>query len=222
MKEIKKREYLSKYKRKQREIKNLSMAAQIALDTRKFEIELYWKRAAYFWAFIAADIAAFALIYARMEENGDYKKFILMIIFSMLGVFFSVGWYFANRGSKYWQENWEDHIGVLVTKEAGPIFKYHKAPNDPFFKLNGNYPFSVSRINQFLSLLTAIFWLGLFEFSLCCAMAKTGISVYGVVLSAIVSFVVVIMLIWYMYYFVRNDKAKLIGVCDKDTIFIRQ
>ena len=30
-----------------------------ALDIRKFEIELYWKRAAYFWTFIAATLAGY-------------------------------------------------------------------------------------------------------------------------------------------------------------------
>ena len=32
----------------------LETALEHALDIRKFEIELYWKRAAYVWAFIAA------------------------------------------------------------------------------------------------------------------------------------------------------------------------
>ena len=33
--------------------KKLENAFKTALDTRKFEIELYWKRTTYFWAFIA-------------------------------------------------------------------------------------------------------------------------------------------------------------------------
>ena len=34
-------------------------AHKIALDVRKFEIELYWKRATYFWTFIAATLAEY-------------------------------------------------------------------------------------------------------------------------------------------------------------------
>jgi hypothetical protein len=34
-------------------------ALDIALDTRKFEISLYWQRAAYFWALIAAAFAGY-------------------------------------------------------------------------------------------------------------------------------------------------------------------
>lgn len=164
METIKAEDYLSKYSKRQRKIKSLSQAAQIALDTRKFEIDLYWKRATYFWAFIAADIAAFALIFARMGT--EVEKYVLMTVFSFLGVLFSLGWYFVNRGSKYWQENWEDHIGILITKEAGPIFKYRKSPKHKLRKLNGYYPFSVSKVNQFLSGVTTIAWFVLFEISL--------------------------------------------------------
>lgn len=34
-------------------------ALAYALDIRKFEIDLYWKRASYFWTFIAATFAGF-------------------------------------------------------------------------------------------------------------------------------------------------------------------
>src|SRR5258706_16354530 len=37
-------------------------ALQHALDIRKFEIDLYWRRATYFWAFIAAAFAAYAAV----------------------------------------------------------------------------------------------------------------------------------------------------------------
>jgi tRNA A-37 threonylcarbamoyl transferase component Bud32 len=34
-------------------------ALKQALDIRKFEIDLYWKRATYFWAFIAVSFAGY-------------------------------------------------------------------------------------------------------------------------------------------------------------------
>jgi hypothetical protein len=40
----------------------LEKALEHALDIRKFEIELYWKRASYFWTLIAAAFAAYFLI----------------------------------------------------------------------------------------------------------------------------------------------------------------
>ncbi|EIJ8446517.1 hypothetical protein LJP04_004306, partial [Salmonella enterica] len=39
-------------------------ALTYALDIRKFEIDLYWKRASYFWAFIAATFAGFITLQA--------------------------------------------------------------------------------------------------------------------------------------------------------------
>lgn len=38
-------------------------AFKLAVDTRKFEIELYWKRATYFCAFIAMTFAGYGLVY---------------------------------------------------------------------------------------------------------------------------------------------------------------
>lgn len=41
-------------------------ALQFALDIRKFEIDLYWKRATYFWAFLAVTLAGyFTLLVAK-------------------------------------------------------------------------------------------------------------------------------------------------------------
>lgn len=42
----------------QRQVKALEQAH----DIRKFEIDLYWKRAAYFWTFIAATFAGYFLL----------------------------------------------------------------------------------------------------------------------------------------------------------------
>ena len=37
-------------------------ALERALDIRKFEIDLYWKRTVYFWTFIAATSASFVVV----------------------------------------------------------------------------------------------------------------------------------------------------------------
>nr|WP_246236178.1 hypothetical protein [Acerihabitans arboris] len=68
-----------------------------ALDIRKFEIELYWKRATYFWTFIAATLAGFMAIQSSSSTN----KTDLSILLCSLGIVFSFGWLCVNRGSKY-------------------------------------------------------------------------------------------------------------------------
>jgi len=139
-------------------------ALKTALDTRKFEIELYWKRATYFWAFIAASFTAyFVLLTSDKVEAHKY----LTIIISIIGYLFSLGWYLVNRGSKYWQENWERHVSNLEGKIQGPLFGIIKMPERNYFwKPLKGYPYSVSKVNQFLSLIFTIFWFGIFIYSL--------------------------------------------------------
>lgn len=142
----------------------LENAFKTALDTRKFEIELYWKRTTYFWAFIAFFFSMY--IVALNSENINKHKHITILI-SLFGYLFSLGWYFVNRGSKYWQENWERHVANLEGGIQGDLFKMLKMPEEnlitrPFKE----YPFSVSKVNQFLSLVMSIVWLGIFFYSI--------------------------------------------------------
>src|SRR5205085_3893705 len=75
-------------------------ALKYALDIRKFEIELYWKRAAYFWTLIAASFAGyFALQNVDPAKRNEPSIFIITCI----GFVLSFAWYLVNRGSKYWQ-----------------------------------------------------------------------------------------------------------------------
>ena len=50
-------------------------ALALALDVRKFEIELYWKRATYFWAFLAVILAGYFALLASKDlpcaEKGE-------------------------------------------------------------------------------------------------------------------------------------------------------
>lgn len=172
---------------------------EIALETRKFEIDLYWKRTTYYWAFSAAIIAAYALVYTKKDPGvGSYT---LLSVLALCGVVFSLGWYLANRGSKYWQENWEDHIAQQITRHYGPIFKILKHPKRQKRLWGiGGFPFSVSKINQLTSGFLFFVWIILLIVSLCkvggsdfkcfikhpviiwCAIAITALIVIGIFL----------------------------------------
>jgi hypothetical protein len=73
------------------------------MDIRKFEIDLYWKRASYFWAFIAAIFAVYWIVLTKNTNIINSFKNIALIIISIIGYIFSFSWYLVNRGSKYWQ-----------------------------------------------------------------------------------------------------------------------
>lgn len=150
---------------------NRQKALEIALDTRKFEIDMYWKRATYFWAFIAA---AFAGYFAVLSSNSIDCNRVLTVLISGIGFCFSLGWYFVNRGSKFWQENWEAHVARLEITEPGPLFSAVKIPTDSFIKCNGHYSFSVSKINQILSLITTFIWIIMFVGSVLYTFEKTN------------------------------------------------
>ena len=132
-------------------------ALKSALDIRKFEIDLYWKRAAYFWTFIAASFAGY---FAFQKESGSYIG--SMCLITCLGFLFSVAWYFVNRGSKAWQRNWELHVDLLEDEVTGPIYKTLLNRYSPrFWKLTDAYPFSPSKINQLVGVFVILVWLAL-------------------------------------------------------------
>lgn len=130
-----------------------------ALEIRKFEIDLYWKRAAYFWAFLAITLGGYFTVLGAKFQECDEKGEALLTI-SCLGLIFSVAWYFVNRASKFWQENWENHVDLLESSVDGPLYKTVVFDADlGFWKLNGPYPFSVSKVNQLLSLFVVALFL---------------------------------------------------------------
>lgn len=124
-------------------------ALALALDIRKFEIELYWKRATYFWVFTGAALAAYLAALTGKELTNRPEALLLT---SCIGLVFAVAWYFVNRASKFWQSNWEAHVDLLENRVNGPAYKTVITGPAPWWKPHGPYPFSVSKINQLLSL----------------------------------------------------------------------
>lgn len=141
----------------------LKAALEQAYEVRKFEIELYWKRATYFWTFIGASFAAYAA-FAVVEVTES-----LLLLTSCIGLVFSVAWHCVNKGSKFWQENWENHVELLEDEVMGPLYKsYSYRPGkdqhrtriekvEDFFV--APMDFSVSKINQLVSTFMTWVWI---------------------------------------------------------------
>ena len=134
-------------------------AFKVALDVRKFEIELYWKRTTYFWAFIGATFIGYNTLQTGPEQG--FMRFVL----SCLGLFLSLAWVLANRGSKQWQENWEHHVDHLEDDITGPLYKVTLPRARPQKLLDwlgfltvGPSGHSVSKINQIISLYVLLLW----------------------------------------------------------------
>ncbi len=137
------------------EIKKIEQSLNLAHELRKFEIELYWKRATYYWAFIALILTGFSyLISIALQQSLSYKynMFYLGLItylLSVLGYFMSLCLTFINIGSKFWQSNWERHVDLLEKIAGINIYK---------LKLDsGRDPISINRVNVAISVCFMVF-----------------------------------------------------------------
>lgn len=130
---------------------------QYALDIRKFEIELYWKRATYFWTLIAATFGG----YFALATYANTRP-VMVFLVACIGLVLSTGWYLVNRGSKYWQANWERHVDSLEDEVVGPLYKTTISNEQfPWRRVWDGYPYSVSKVNQLISLFVVFIWGGL-------------------------------------------------------------
>jgi len=171
-------------------------AYRIAQENRRFEIELYWKRAAYFWTFIGATFAGYFAVQSSTSNNKDD----LSVVLACLGIVFSFAWFSVNRGSKKWQENWEKHVDLLEDQVTGPLYKIVLSRNDKKGKrdfVNGVFTgpasISVSKVNQLISLFVTLVWCFLLwytlpEFSLTADFHWPYMTVIGVSILACISF----------------------------------
>lgn len=135
-------------------------ALERAHELRKFEIENYWKRATYFWAF---QFTAFTIAGWGASKASELSP-LFFLIPCTLGVI--SGWvaWLSSLGSKFWQENWESHVDALEGLIEGRLtqvvlYRNRSAP-------------SVSRVNEGFLILLTFSWL--FGALAVCAFSQTG------------------------------------------------
>lgn len=128
-----------------------------AYDIRKFELDLYWKRATYFWGFLIAIFTAFFIAIDSSKKIGFHIQFLIIC----MGLVFSFAWYLVNRGSTYWVTNYERVIDTIEEYKGISFYNLNLKNDNEFLKIS-YFPFSVSRINITISLFVVIIWLGLF------------------------------------------------------------
>lgn len=139
------------------EISKREKALNSALEIRKFEIEMYWKRATYFWTIIAVIFTGYFVL---INEGGLEKYPNLVFLVNCVGFIFSLSWFLVNRGSKFWQNNWERHVDLLEDEITGPLYKTVIQKKDiKFWHIHKEGKYSVSKVNQLLSLYLTAIWL---------------------------------------------------------------
>jgi hypothetical protein len=186
-------EYNKKFSVNDAKSEKLREAFRQVADIRKFEIELYWRRATYFWALIAVAFAGyFGVLSGRFIPN----KFFLSVLIAGIGFVFTFAWHLANRGSKYWQENWENHLDLLEDNVTGPLYKtlLERPEEDDWAEkyVTGPKSVSVSKINQWVSVYVLFTWLIMAAYSMLCSLGGLwrsgfwsllfGLVIYGAIL----------------------------------------
>src|SRR3989344_2216899 len=139
--------YLAPFKGKEK------AALKDAIETRKLEVDLYWRRASYFWTLSTVAFTGFF----TLQNSVNAPKESLVIV-GCIGLLFSIAWLLASRGAKHWQANWEAQVEMLEDGVIGPLFKTSVKPEGSIWNPFSSYPFSVTKINQLLSLFLTIVW----------------------------------------------------------------
>ncbi|EJL88025.1 hypothetical protein [Pantoea sp. GM01] len=167
-------------------------AFEMAWATRNFEIEMYWKRATYFWAFIASTfVGYFALISSENYIKPDKFNHVEVYFLICIGFVLSLAWHFTNIGSKTWQRHWEVHVDLLEDAFTGPLYK----------TVYPTQTYSVSKINEIVSSVFVLVWalLGvkyLLDQNLIRSIKETNSINWFVVTSTVMSLLVVISMIF--------------------------
>jgi hypothetical protein len=121
----------------------------------EFELEQFWKRSLFFWGFIGAAFVAFSTEAHRPLTQSAIASF---------GFVCSTIWTLANRGSKYWYENWQEKREETEKAVTGALYGNSKAQveDETWLKrwLQGRR-YSPSRLAIALSDYAVVLWLGL-------------------------------------------------------------
>lgn len=119
-----------------------------AHTVRAFEIELYWKRANYFWLLQAAVFAAVGLTW---KADGSVLPAALPVVLASLGAITAYAGWLATQGSKFWQRNWEHHIDMLEKEFEGNLYKV-------VYVNRAGVKWSLTGISESLAMCFTVFW----------------------------------------------------------------
>jgi hypothetical protein len=143
--EISENEYLDIFI-KGRKKEEIETSYKKAWEAKNFEIENYWKRANYFWAF---QIASFAGYFSVLSSTAYPRNPQVLYFVICIGFITSLAWALINQGSKTWQRHWEIHVDMLENEITGPLYKI----------VTTQKTFSVSKLNEIVSRFIVMIWI---------------------------------------------------------------
>lgn len=132
-------------------------ALEYAIQERRLEIELYWKRATYIITLNAAALTAFFLAAKIDDQKSQTLLMILIGVFGMVVSFVAMG---INFGGKFWQQHWERMVELLENDVIGPLYKT-ATDREKKSSWDTSVPISVTKANLILSCLLFGTWLSI-------------------------------------------------------------
>lgn len=129
--------------------KDYKKGLDIAHKRWEVEIGLLWRRTLIFWGITLAGFTAYTYSFD--------KSVIYALLIANFGFISSFVWTLANRGGKFWQDSWDQHIKELEPKVLGYELS-HKPIEPPKKGFWGGVRFSPSRLLIALSDYVTIVW----------------------------------------------------------------
>jgi hypothetical protein len=136
--------------------KNLK-TLEIADQVRRFEISLFWTRSLFFWGFSTTALVAYGAAFKAKATDLQFGA-------GCVGLVCAVAWTLVNRGSKYWQENWERKADQAQSKLELSVELFAPPERQPEIREGWLWRakhFSVSGATIAFSDFTILVWLGL-------------------------------------------------------------
>lgn len=127
---------------------------EYSVQARQFEIGLFWQRSIFFWGFAAAAMVAYS---AFTEPEDRFLRFVI----ACFGFLCSLAWALANRGSKYWQEAWEQKVERAEKAVVGSDLFSVVEPVKKHGLMWRAHRYSVTKLTIALSDMTTLIWLPL-------------------------------------------------------------
>lgn len=162
---------------------------QIALEARRFEINLFWQRSLFFWGFNAAALVA-------LSSSTLGQRPAMAVAVGCFGTICSLTWSLANRGSKYWHEAWERKVLREELPVIGKLYGQEEVREDKGPWLSARR-YSVSRLTIALADYVFCLWLCLTCYSVGLVLVGPQLAAYresavGAYVGATVVFAVLI------------------------------
>jgi hypothetical protein len=129
-------------------------------EHERMELDLFWKRATYYWSIIATIFAGYFLILSKGPGNAEIE-----LLIEALGIVFSVSWYMVNSGSKFWNDHWVNKVKKIDEHSTFQLFNTPDSEKRDWSEIRyvfKPFPYSVTAINLVVSFYISVLWVILF------------------------------------------------------------